>query len=172
MIVGGTSEVHEMKLLVEFSHWKAVHTILKKEGFTVDPLTDQLPSYVDGYSMLYKKNKLIVWVRVYDTTESTPEGIIADEGVTGLMCSLTASGFVIPFSELTFANLTAVRPEAYDLDSEEYVGEMVERIEDIGVHPLVIGNRVISTCDLHRLRYLATKTLERQTTWEVDWAPK
>jgi len=42
----------------------------------------------------------------------------------------------------------------------------------IGVQPLTVTNKVITTCDLHRVRFQASRTMEKKVKWAVDWEPQ
>jgi hypothetical protein len=170
MILGGSWREQELSLAVSRAQWDPVKAYLNEEGFSIYPAKDHPPLILqDVYDLLFLKNENMVRVYVYDEISDTPEDIAANNAGSTIMPFLTASGFTIPFAELTFANLAALRPEEYN--AEEPVSQQVGWLEAMGLRPLTIANRVVTTRDLHRMRPQATRTMSQKVKWAVNWQP-
>lgn len=170
MLVGGHWEENDLDLIVSNTHWEYVLNLLRKEGYELEPPNDTLAGYEPVEQKMFVQGDKTVMVNIFDPTQTTQEGVAAGQTFTAMMSTLTSTGFIIPFPELTFACTGAIRDDA--IGDADVVCAVAGRLASVGIEPLMIANRVISTRELQRVSRGATTLLEQKTCWCVEWKPR
>jgi len=170
MVVGGCWEENELTIVVRDIHWEFVLNLLRKDGYELEPPNDTLAEHEDAvWEKMFLKGDKVVWVKVFDAEETTRESVAVAQPFTASMSILTPTGIIIPFPELTLSRLAAVRRGVND--DTDLIRETAAWLTSIGMLPLVIGNRIITTRELQRVSRAATTILEQRITWHVEWKP-
>jgi len=168
---GNWSECN-LKLILPYPSWLFVESYLLREGYEGDQSNAQLIAQRHGLqTLIYRKGDYIVSAVLFEPRRRmTPLQIISQHNFTSFMCYLAPRGFVVPFSQLTFASCAAVQQTAF-LDTNPPIDQALADLHKVQCDPFTIGNKLITTRHLPQLCNLSTEHADDNMTWTVHWGP-